>query len=124
LFLLIFSLLIPPSSNAQTQQPFLFAADGSNGKLAGFAVLVRNDQTGDLTEVPGSPFTAFHTPNCWMSIIDPKGRFTYGAGGLGAAMYSINATTGAVTEVTGSPFAASTATGSLKIAAEATGQGD
>lgn len=119
---LILGLFASPRSAAQTQQPFLFASDISNGQIADIAVFVRNDRTGDLTEVAGSPFTAIHSYTCGMTIIDPLGRFGYGPCGLGTAMYSINATTGAVAEVSGSPFANSTGTNRGAVAAESTGQ--
>jgi hypothetical protein len=111
-----------PGCNAQTQQPFLFAGQAANGQISGFAVFVRNDQTGDLTEVAGSPFTTLHSTTCVMTVVDPKGRFTYGPCGLGASMYSLNATTGALAEVAGSPFGASTDTTPGDVVAESTGQ--
>jgi len=119
--LMIAPLTLPPVS-AQTQQPFLFAGEASNGQVTDFAVFVRNDQTGNLTEVSGSPFTSLHSRTCVMTIVDPKGRFAYGPCGLGASMYTLNATTGAVAEVTGSPFGASTDTTLGDVAAESTGQ--
>jgi hypothetical protein len=106
--------------DAQTQQPFLFASDAANGKVTDIAVFTRNDQTGDLTEVSGSPFTAIHSTSCVMNVIDPKGRFAYGPCGLGASMYTIDAT-GAAAEVAGSPFGASTDPQIGYVAAESTG---
>jgi len=85
--LMICPLTAPPAS-AQTQQPFLFAGEASNGQVTDFAVFVRNDQTGDLTEVSGSPFTSLHSRTCVMTIVDPKGRFAYGPCGLGASIYT------------------------------------
>ena len=113
---------LAPICSAQTQQPFLFAGEAANGQVSGFAVFVRNDQTGDLTEVTGSPFTSLHSLTCMMTVVDPKGRFLYGPCGLGASMYTMDATTGAVAEVTGSPFAGSTNTRLGSVAAESTGQ--
>lgn len=121
LYFLIVALAAPPAS-AQTQQPFLFAGEASNGQLTDFAVFTRNDQTGNLTEVSGSPFTTLHSHTCTMTALDPKGRFLYGPCGLGASMYSLNATTGAVAEVTGSPFSASTDTRLGSVTAESSGQ--
>jgi hypothetical protein len=57
---------------AQTQQPFLFASDVGNGKFTDIAVFTRNDETGDLAEVSGSPFTAIHSTACVMNEIDPR----------------------------------------------------
>jgi hypothetical protein len=119
-FLLLLCAASP--SSAQTQQPFLFAPESLNSQATGVAVFVRNDQTGELTEVANSPFTAIHSQSCSMEIVDPKGRFAYGACGLGAAMYTIDETTGAVAEVSGSPFGASTDPTLPYIAAESTGQ--
>jgi hypothetical protein len=120
--LLPLSLLFAPVCRAQTQQPFLFASESSNGQIRDFAVFVRDDQTGDLTEVAGSPFTNLHSTSCAMSVADPNGRFLYGSCGLGASMYSMDATTGAVAEVSGSPFADSQDTRRGAVAAESTGQ--
>jgi hypothetical protein len=122
LFAFLLTLIVPRSSLAQTQQPFRFANEASNGQITGIAVFVRNDQTGELTEVTNSPFSAIHSPSCGLSVVDPKGPFAYGACGLGASMYTINATTGAVAEVPGSPFAASEDTTPGIVAAESTGQ--
>jgi hypothetical protein len=110
--------------NAQTQQPFLFASDVANGKFTDIAVFTRNDETGDLTEVSGSPFMAIHSTTCVMNVIDPQGRFAYGPCGLGVSMYTIDATTGAAAEVEGSPFSISTDTDPQigYVAAESTGQ--
>ena len=122
IFLFAFALFAPKDSPAQTQQPFLFTNQSSNNQITGIAVFVRNDQTGDLTEVANSPFTAIHSQKCGLSVVDPKARFGYGPCGLGASMYTINATTGAVAEVSGSPFAASQDTTLGYVAAESTGQ--
>ena len=111
-----------PFCSAQTQQPFLFAGEAANGQVSGFAVFTRNDQTGDLTEVAGSPFTNLHSRTCMMTVVDPPGRFLYGPCGLGASMYTLDATTGAVAEVAGSPFAGSTDARLGSVAAESTGQ--
>jgi hypothetical protein len=119
-FLLVLCAASP--SSAQTQQPFLFATQFSNNQTVGIAVFVRNDQTGELTEVANSPFTAIHSQDCGIAVVDPKGRFGYGSCGLGASMYTIDETTGAVEEVSGSPFGASTDTTLPYIAAESTGQ--
>jgi hypothetical protein len=110
--------------NAQTQQPFLFASDVANGKFTDIAVFTRNDETGDLMEVSGSPFTAIHSTACMMNVIDPKGRFACGRCGLGVSMYTIDATTGAAAEVAGSPFSISADTDPQigYVAAESTGQ--
>lgn len=122
IYALLISAFAGPSCKAQTQQPFLFAGEASNGQVTGFAVFVRNDQTGDLSEVAGSPFTSLHSGTCMMTVVDAKGRFLYGPCGLGASMYTLDATTGAVAEVAGSPFAGSTDTRLGSVATESTGQ--
>lgn len=118
----LITLSVPSPSNAQTQQPFLFAPEAANGQVTGIAVFVRDDQTGALTEVSGSPFGTVNSHSCLTTIVDPKGRFLYGPCGLGASMYTLNATTGAVAEVIGSPFGGSSDTRIGKIVAESTGQ--
>jgi hypothetical protein len=78
---------------AQTQQPFLFANTVARDSTA-VVTFTRNDSTGALTVVAGSPFP-LKTPYC------------FGRCGDGVSLYKRNTTTGAVAEVTNSPLAAS-----------------
>jgi Abnormal spindle-like microcephaly-assoc'd, ASPM-SPD-2-Hydin len=113
--------LSPVLVNAQTQQPFLFGTQSSNNQMVGLVTFVRNDVTGELTQATGSPFATFHTSGCGPGVIDPKGRFLYGSCGLGAAMYTLDATTGDTAEVAGSPFGGSSDSSPGIVVAESTG---
>jgi len=107
-----FALLLPTPCRAQLQQPLVFSSAG--------AVAVRNDQTGALTAVQGSPFapstsTAF--------TLDVQGRYLFSVGTNSIHMFQItDVTTGAYSEVCGSPFASPTTKAPLFIAVEPTGQ--
>ena len=79
-------------AQAQFQQPFVFSSGG--------AVMTRNDQTGVLTPVSGSPFA----PASFQAL-DVQGRFLFGVGTNSIHMYQVNSTTGAYSEVPNSPFA-------------------
>jgi hypothetical protein len=106
------SALLPPLCRAQLQQPIIFSSAG--------AVAVRNDQTGALTAVQGSPF-APSTSNAL--TIDVQGRYLFSVGTDSIHMFQItDATTGAYSEVCGSPFASPTTKSPLFIAVEPTGQ--
>src|SRR5580698_7985318 len=85
-----------PATHAQLQQPLVFSSAG--------AVASRNDQTGALTPVAGSPFTAANQS----LVIDVQGRYLFAIGPSSIHMYQItDATTGAYQEVANSPFASS-----------------
>jgi hypothetical protein len=102
---------IVPSARAQLQQPLVFSSAG--------AVASRNDQTGALTPVAGSPFAA---PNQSL-VIDVQGRFLFAIGTSSIHMFQItDSTTGAYHEVVGSPFASSVTNQPAFIAVEPTGQ--
>jgi hypothetical protein len=108
------------AARAQTQQAYLFATTqvSSNSAVATFT---RNDTTGALTEVAGSPFVLL-TSNCYPSTMDPKGRYLMGSCGDGISLYQFNSATGVVSEVPNSPFAASTGGPPDAVLAESTGQ--
>src|SRR6266487_2054344 len=97
------------SACAQFQQPFVFSTGG--------AVMTRNDQTGVLTPVQGSPYAA-----ATFQTLDAQGRFLFGLGTNGIHMYQVDATTGAFAEVPHSPFASSNTNQPAFIAVEPTGQ--
>ncbi|HKN75532.1 MAG TPA: choice-of-anchor D domain-containing protein [Candidatus Acidoferrum sp.] len=108
---LTWALSIVPSASAQLQQPLVFSSAG--------AVAVRNDQTGALTPVAGSPFT---TANQSLAI-DVQGRYLFAIGTNSVHMYQItDSTTGAYQEVACSPFASSVTDQPAYIAVEPTGQ--
>lgn len=101
---------VPPAL-AQFQQPLVFSSSGG--------VAVRNDQTGALTAVAGSPFTA---ANQFLTI-DVQGRFLFAPGTNSIHMYQItNSTTGAYQEVVNSPFASPDTNQPVFLAVEPTGQ--
>jgi hypothetical protein len=103
--------LLVPSAGAQLQQPLVFSSAG--------AVASRNDQTGALTPVAGSPFT----PANQSLVIDVQGRFLFAIGTNGIHMYAItDSTTGAYQEVACSPFASANTNQPAFIAVEPTGQ--
>ncbi len=100
-----------PSAFAQLQQPLVFSSAG--------AVAARNDQTGALTPVRGSPFTAVNQP----LTIDVQGRFLFAITTNGIRMFQISdSTTGAYQEVAHSPFASASTNQPAFIAVEPTGQ--
>jgi hypothetical protein len=100
-----------PSARAQLQQPLVFSSAG--------AVASRNDQTGALKLVSGSPFTAANQS----LVIDVQGRYLFALGTNSIRMFQISdATAGAYQEVTGSPFASPVTNQPAFIAVEPTGQ--
>jgi 6-phosphogluconolactonase len=84
---------------------FLYVANAGN--VSGFSV---NSNTGALTPIAGSPFTAGTNPAS--VTVDPAGKFAYVAntgeeyaGSTGSVSgFSIDATTGALTPIAGSPW--------------------
>ena len=96
-------------ASAQFQQPFVFSTSG--------AVMTRNDQTGVLTTVPGSPYTAAD-----FQTLDVQGRFLFGLGTNSIRMFQVNSTTGAFSEVPNSPFASGNTNQPGFIAVEPSGQ--
>ncbi len=113
-------LLNASPAHAQTQQPYLFATTQVNSNSA-VATFTRNDATGALSEVAGSPFVLL-TAGCYPSTIEPKARYLLGSCGDGISLYQFNSATGVVSEVPNSPFAASSGTAPQAVIAEATGQ--
>jgi|GEM_PF-807337 len=110
---LAFAGLSASSARAQFQQSLVFSSGG--------AVAVRNDQTGALTAVSGSPFPA----TTGSVVLDVNGRFVFSADRAANSihMYAItDSTTGAYNEVTpGSPFASTITQQPVFIAVEPTG---
>jgi hypothetical protein len=100
-----------PAAHAQLQQPLVFSSAG--------AVASRNDQTGALTPVAGSPFTAANQS----LVIDVQGRFLFAIGTTSIHMYQItDSTTGAYQEVACSPFASPVTNQPAYISVEPSGQ--
>ncbi|HYL61285.1 MAG TPA: choice-of-anchor D domain-containing protein, partial [Candidatus Methylomirabilis sp.] len=95
---------------AQFQQPLVFSSAG--------AIAVRNDQTGALTAVSGSPFAAAQS----QFALDVQGRFLFSLGTNSIHMYQITSnTTGAYQEVAHSPFSSANTNQPTFIAVEPTG---
>jgi hypothetical protein len=100
-----------PTARAQLQQPLVFSSAG--------AVASRNDQTGALTPVAGSPFISVGQS----LVIDVQGRYLFAVGTNSVRMFAItDSTTGAYQEVAGSPFASTVTNQPAFIAVEPTGQ--
>jgi hypothetical protein len=100
-----FSLCTIPA-RAQLQQPFVFAVD-TNGPGPSILVYTRNDITGMLTPVAGSPFPSRAPVNSL--ALDFRGRFLFAATSQNnIEMYTIDPNTGALQEVLNSPFASPT----------------
>ena len=102
-------LLGSTSLNAQFQQPFVFSTAG--------AVMTRNDQTGVLTPVSGSPFAPAQ-----FQTLDVQGRFLFAPGINSIHMYQVVAATGGYSEVPNSPFASPNTNQPSFLAVEPTGQ--
>jgi hypothetical protein len=98
------------ATRAQFQQPLVFSSGG--------AVVVRDDTTGALTPVTGSPFLATGQT----LTIDVQGRYLFGIGVNSIHMYAItDSSTGAYQEVANSPFASGNTKSPTFIAVEPTG---
>jgi hypothetical protein len=107
---LVLAASAPPSARAQLQQPLVFSSAGG--------VASRNDQTGALTPVAGSPFTAANQS----LVIDVQGRFLFAISTNSIRMFQItNSTTGAYQEVACSPFASPNTIQPAFIAVEPSG---
>jgi hypothetical protein len=103
--------MVPSTIHAQLQQPLVFSSAG--------AVASRNDQTGALAAVAGSPFAAVNQS----LVIDVQGRYLFAVGTNSIRMFQITSTTtGAYQEVTGSPFASTVTNQPAFLAVEPTGQ--
>jgi 6-phosphogluconolactonase (cycloisomerase 2 family) len=105
-------------ARAQFQQPFVFAA----ADPAGIAVYTRNDTTGVLTPVSGSPFPS-REPVSFIAL-DFSGRFLFTASNSTSkiSMFTIDPGTGALQEVPNSPFASSSTNNPVFLSVESTGQ--
>jgi len=109
------------SAHAQFQQPFVFSASaGPGGTGSGISVFTRNDITGVLTPVPGSPFLSRAPVN--ELALDFKSRFLFVGTSLNnIEMYTIDPNTGALQEVPHSPFASPTTSAEF-LSTESSGQ--
>jgi hypothetical protein len=103
-------LVAGPATRAQFQQPLVFSSGG--------AVVMRNDTTGALTPVSGSPFL-----NTGQTLtLDVQGRYLFGIGDNSIHMYEItDSSSGAYAEVPNSPFSSRYTNSPTFIAVEPTG---
>lgn len=88
----------------EPQGRFLFASNlyGGPGSFGSISVYAIDALTGQLSEVPGSPFDSSNNP--YGIAFDATGRYVYTTGDRVRA-FSINQTTGALTELAASPVA-------------------
>jgi hypothetical protein len=114
----IFACSIP--AYAQFQQPFVFAADPANPLR--IDVYTRNDLTGVLTPVPGSPFPSKETVD--VLTLDFKGRFLFTASYNPSkiSMFTVDPNTGALQEVPNSPFASLFTNSPVFLSTDSSGQ--
>ncbi len=105
LALLIISISIAGLTTAQTTQPFVFtAATVNNGP--GIAAFVRDDTTGVLTLVAGSPFVVRDAPTAPM-IVDALGRWIFAGRASGRICVYQLSSQGQVAETANSPYSSS-----------------
>jgi 6-phosphogluconolactonase (cycloisomerase 2 family) len=80
---------------------FLLAVNSHEDTASVFAM---DAGTGDLTQVPGSPFATNFVPTA--VVVDPQGKFVYvaNAGSGDLSVFSMDTTTGSLSSVAGSPF--------------------
>ncbi len=117
------SLAFPVRLAAQSSPSFVISAAYVNGDTTkpAVAVFARNDATGTLTPVSGSPFVVRDLPTSL--VLDVQGRFLFGAcSGDHVCMYTFDKVAGTVAEVPKSPFAADTTDAPVFVAVESTGQ--
>jgi hypothetical protein len=118
LFLLLAGIFpLTPCAKGQFASAFVFAADPN-----GVAVYTRNDVTGVLTPIAGSPFPSKEVVT--YIALDFKGRYLFAANYNASkiSMFTINSITGALQEVANSPFASLNTNTPLFLATELTGQ--
>jgi len=105
---------------AQLQQPFVFTVNPANP--LSIAVYTRNDLTGILTPVPGSPFPSRESVN--VMTLDFKGRFLFTASFNPSkiSMFTVDPNTGALQEVPNSPFASLSTNDPVFLSTDSSGQ--
>src|SRR5882762_7187274 len=107
-------------AHAQLQSAFVFAADPANPKSV--SVYTRNDVTGILTPVAGSPFPSKEPVN--VMTLDFKGRFLFTASYNPSkiSMFIVDPNTGALQEALNSPFASLATNDPAFLSTESSGQ--
>ncbi len=91
----------PWSVTFEPSGQYVYVANVNSNNVSGFRL---DADTGALTAVPGSPFSAGANPS--RVVIEPSGRFLYVSNGNGSNLnaYSIDSDTGALSPISGSPF--------------------
>jgi 6-phosphogluconolactonase (cycloisomerase 2 family) len=89
---------------AQSNRPIYLYALENNGGTNPLHVYAVNPSTGNLAEVPASPFPGGQSPSDL--AVDPTGRYLYVINSLSndITAYVVSASTGTLTPVPGSPF--------------------
>src|SRR5258708_14843042 len=120
LALLIVLFLYSFPARAQLQQPFVFTVNPANP--LSIAVYTRNDLTGILTPVPGSPFPRRDAVH--VMTLDFKGRFLFTASfnPSNISMFVVDPNTGALQEVPNSPFASLSTNDPVFLSTDSSGQ--
>jgi len=80
---------------------FLYVANWQSNNVSGFTI---NQETGELTATPGSPFSCGIHPRAL--TVHPSSRFVYVANWDSNTVsgFAIDSTTGRLSEILGSPF--------------------
>ncbi len=91
----------PWSVTFEPSGQYVYVANVNSNNVSGFHL---NADSGELTAVPGSPFTAGANPS--RVVADPSGRFLYvsNSNGSNVSAYRIAADTGSLSPLPGSPF--------------------
>src|SRR5882672_8060731 len=105
------------SSPAQFQSAFVFAADP-----IGVAVYTRNDVTGVLTPVAGSPFSSKEVVTSMALDFTGRHLFTANRTNSKISMFTVDPITGALLEVPNSPFASLFTSQPVFLSTESSGQ--
>ena len=110
-------LLFALPARAQFKQPFVFAADPK-----GIAVYTRNDISGVLAPVAGSPFPSKEPVD--FITLDFTGRFLFTSNQAHSkiSMFTVDPNTGALQEVPNSPFASTHTNTPVFLSVESSGQ--
>jgi 6-phosphogluconolactonase (cycloisomerase 2 family)/fibronectin type 3 domain-containing protein len=89
--------------SAKPTNQFAYVVNSQGGNISAYSI---DEQTGELTGVPGSPFRAGDSAR--FVAINPAGTFAYegNPGSNDVSAFSIDSHTGALSPVPGSPFAA------------------
>lgn len=109
----------PRAVAVESKGIFVYVANAGSTPANGGVAAFRIGQTGALTPVAGSPFSAGAQPS--YVAIDPTGQFAYVSNfqSDSVSAFKINAATGALTTVAGSPYAVPA--GPFAVAVEPTG---